>query len=138
MSTRRVLLSPSRVAISRPGYDVLNPPAFTSDFMALDSNFPPPERPILAGTLFNVALTSKLRVNYGATFATPPAVQIFPYDTYGTIFSRDLIFSSGIFASVILLICGPSFFILSNTAGGTDSFASTPHNWIYMVWKTSP
>lgn len=81
MSTIRCLLSYNRVVCARPGYSALSPPAYTSDYLALDSNwnFSQLERPIQAGLLIGISAGSRATISYGTSISPVPMVQIFEF-----------------------------------------------------------
>jgi hypothetical protein len=89
--TNRVLLSSSLFSISKPGVDVLAPPAVSYDYLALDSRLEQ-ARPLLIGTALNVALNNQLgsKVYFGTTFGFVPHVSVFAYDAYTDIVTGEL------------------------------------------------
>lgn len=80
--TQRILLSAARVSISRPGYDVVSPPAFTSDYLSIDSGFPQATRLYQSGTRLGLSITSFFNspVAFGTTFSSYPFVMVMPFD----------------------------------------------------------
>jgi hypothetical protein len=78
--SQRILISASRVAVSRPGYDVIGSPS-SPDYMAIDSNFSKSVRLIKAGSVGG-APDSNTSVYYSQTYSAPPFVEIYQYNSF--------------------------------------------------------
>jgi hypothetical protein len=140
MTIGRIYGDANRFSISRPGYDVLTAPR-TPDYMAVDSSFPASIRLLHSGVLFNLTYDAVNTVFYGTTYATPPFVEIYPYNyaasqsqqqinfelntdgqrTYGTDFAINQRVDRFTFNGVLLLPSG--------------GYARVPRDFIYFVYS---
>ena len=66
----RIYVGSTRVAVSRPGYNVFG--ASNTTTMAFDTNLPPVERPLHAGVLYGATINSNPTFGYGTTYSLPP------------------------------------------------------------------
>jgi hypothetical protein len=139
MSYGRIYADASRFSISRVGYEVRTAPR-TPDYMAVDSSFPQVTRLLHSGILFNLTYDAINTVFYGTTYATPPFVEIYPYNyglsrseqqinfelntdgqrTYGTDFAINQRVDRFTFNGVLLLPSG--------------GYARVPRDFIYFVY----
>ena len=141
MSTRRILISPNRIAVSRPGYDVVSPPAITTDYLSVDSSFSLPVRLAVSGLVLNASGRSFPTISYGMTFATPPFVQCMPYNAGTTTELVDLFMkwvggSPDNYYTPFSFQIGLSSFFLgpSSAPNHATTYDNTLRNWIYFVW----
>jgi hypothetical protein len=79
--TKRVYISPTRVTVSKPGYDAESPPAVDYKYLALDSRLTS-NKPLEIGLI--PSFQNGMVVNYTTTYAGIPGVDIVVYNT-GTI-----------------------------------------------------
>src|SRR4051812_20945123 len=68
---KRVIVSPSLVRVSRPGVDANNPPAITSQYLALDSSWLRTERLLTLAVIHETSLASPKQVNFDARPSPP-------------------------------------------------------------------
>jgi hypothetical protein len=75
--SKRIYISPTRVTVSKPGYDAENPPAVDYKYLALDSRLTS-NRPLEIGLIpsFQTGMT----VNYSTTYAGTPGVDLVVYN----------------------------------------------------------
>jgi hypothetical protein len=139
--TQRILLSPNRVSISRPGYDVVSPPAFTTDYLAIDSGFPQATRLYQSGVLYNLSIQafSTTFVSFGKTFASYPFVTITPFIPGSPASSINLLYmkfdpgSPDLYHTPYNIQVFKDRFRLGPTTSDT-SYAAVLRNWIYFVF----
>jgi hypothetical protein len=133
--TRRILISANRVAVSRPGYDVVNPPAISNDYLAVDSSFPAALRLATSGFIYGTPLTSFPTMYFGTPFARAPWIYIRPcsgnvlYDLYqvwvgGNPDTYSSPYTMQIFADRWRI--GPAL--------STADINTVPFNWYYAVF----
>lgn len=67
----RVLITPTRVAVSREGVDVTNPPANTPEYLALDSDWPKVERIHTIAKITRATLKTPKTVRFTALSSQP-------------------------------------------------------------------
>ncbi|ETR75918.1 hypothetical protein X566_20190 [Afipia sp. P52-10] len=141
--TRRILISPDRVSISRPGYDALTSPR-TSDYMALDSALDI-ERPLQAGVLTGLPINNVTIIPFGTTYPQPPAVEIYEWASdLGPVAVRNTIWrydstgsSTDVRSTVGGFVSQTGWGIRLQGGGFVDSaYFSRARNWIYIIWKT--
>ena len=137
MGTPRILISGSRVAVSRPGIDVTNPPAKTEDYLAIDSSWGIPLRLYTSG-LFSTSLAADSRISFGTTFGSPPYVLIMPFDPSSTSILHDLymIFTASpdTWQNPYNINISTSSFILGPSQIQNSGYNGTVRYWIYYVF----
>jgi hypothetical protein len=144
----RILITPTRVAISRPGYDVKTA-TISPDFLAVDSSFGKPLRLLTGGYIFNVSIINFPTVSYGTTYTNFPKVFVLPFDSSGSISNVHNLFQKWMHGSAHAdLYFNPyntkmtkSNFTIKradNYEGQSDpTYYGTNRNWIYLVFPAS-
>jgi hypothetical protein len=132
--TNRISISGTRVLISRPGVDVLSPPAYTPDYLMMDSNWGQPERPLQVGVILNKSLNDNHIQTFGVTYTEPPAVGIYISES-GAVRQIDLISdSSNWFVPYQLNITRSQFTLGGNGLNG--GFHAVARNWFFALWQS--
>jgi hypothetical protein len=133
----RVLLSAGRVAISRPGNDVQFVPP-TPFYLAMDSSFGPPERPLNFGFLFGLPALNSNFYGFGASYPAPPGLLVQTYvggTTYDERYRYIVDSTQNYFTPYVVVVSADQFGIRGYGAGA-DSWQSIARNWIYSAWRT--
>jgi hypothetical protein len=139
MSLGRIYGDASRFSISRPGYDVRFVPR-TPDYMAIDSSFAQSLRLLMSGVLFGVAATSSPTVFYGTTYATPPFVELYPYNAGISRIEQQINYQqsgggSAVFGTNININQQANRFSFNpSIVGPSGGYESVPRDWIYFVY----
>lgn len=143
----RILITPTRVAISKPGYDVKTAPVST-DYLAVDSSFGMPLRVLLAGVRFGISIISFTNspVNYGTTYSIIPKVLCLPFDPnsgYSVVNNLFQKWTNGVqhqdlFFQPYNVQMEKSRFYLSRSDGNEgvhdETYYATARNWLYIVF----
>lgn len=139
---RRILLSASRVAVSRPGYDVITA-AVNPDTMSVDSTFGLPLRLLQAGVLLSRSINGFGTVGYGTTYSTYPKVLILPWDGGAVIINLFQKRTNGsthdsLYFNPYNVKMGKSSFKITRNDGNEgqfdDAYYNAARHWIYLVF----
>jgi len=135
--TKRILISASRVAVSRPGYDVINPPAKTPDYLAVDSSFAPPLRLCAAGVLYGVQLAVPVTVSFGTTFSSYPHVLTLPFSPgsgYTTMINLYMLYNSIAYVNPYQIQITKTYFRIGQSQTQNNTWNTNVYDWIYYVF----
>lgn len=94
--TNRVLLSPDGVRVSRPGVDVINPPALTEDYLVIDWTWPKIERLHAYGKVSGSAISASSFTFLFDALSAPPIVAVLAKDAGTNTYRDELIAGIGI------------------------------------------
>lgn len=139
---RRILLSASRVAVSRPGNDVITAP-INPDTMAVDSSFGLPLRLLQAGVRLSTSINGFTPISYGTTYSSYPKVFVLPWDGGAVIqnlFQKRMSGSThdSLYFNPYSTIMSKSSFKITRNDGNEgqfdDAYYNTARHWIYLVF----
>ncbi len=140
--TQRILISPTRVAVSRPGYDVVSPPAVTSDYLSVDSSFGKPLRLLQTGVVYGVSINGFGAVGFGTTYASFPQVLVLPFvpgapSYIHNLFQKWIAGSQNYYFQPYNVTVTKSQFSVGRSDGYNgfydDGYYNTARHWIYFV-----
>ncbi len=141
--TQRILISPTRVAVSRPGYDVVSPPAISTDYLSVDSSFGMPLRLLMSGVIYGSAVNGFPTISYPTTYGDFPMVHVAPF-TSGSItnlFQKWISGTQEYYHQPYNIIFRKNNFTLGRADGMNGRFDNayydTVRNWIYFVFPIS-
>lgn len=138
MGTNRILLSATRVAMSRPGFDVLTAP-ITPAYLAMDSSFGVPERPLVFGFVFGVSSGQLFTPSWPTTYPAPPGVLLQTL-VGGTTYYENYRYTNnaGIsnYFTPFYPISGVSTWGIRSNGDGNDGWYQIARNWVYSAWRT--
>lgn len=137
----RILITPTRVAVSRPGYDVKSPPAYTTDYLAVDSSFGMPSRLLMSGVLFGYSIGGFPTVSFPSTYALPPFVLVEEFVSPSTLYNAYQKYTTGTpdiyYSPYAVRSTRSNFKVIETGYNGTsrdNAYYDQPRNWIYFAF----